>query len=58
MSNMSYCRFENTYADLLDCQNFLCEFGNFEDMDLSPTEAKYRDKLIELCHGIADDWEE
>ena len=27
---MSYCRFENTYADLKDCYNALSEAGSVE----------------------------
>lgn len=48
MANMSYCRFENTYQDLLDC------YHNIDDTDLSETEARYRKKLIELCQLITD----
>lgn len=41
MSNMSYCRFENTLADLEDC------YDNIEDtIDMSVEEAKARIKLI------------
>ena len=45
MSNMSYCRFENTYRDLRDC---------YENMEgkLSNDEAAYRQKLIKLCAEI------
>ena len=47
MSNMSYCRFGNTYADLHDC------FCSMEDENLSPTEIKARKKLVRLCIDIA-----
>ena len=50
MSNMSYCRFENTYRDLQDCKE------NMDDTDLSDTEKKYRKWLIELCQDIASDY--
>jgi len=46
---MSYCRFENTYKDLRDCQEYL------ED-DLTNTEKKYRQRLIDLCSDIAQDY--
>ena len=46
MSNMSYCRFENTYKDLLDCSE------NLMDDELSQSEAKYRQKLVKLCVEI------
>lgn len=44
-SNMSYCRFENTYNDLKDC------YDNMED-DLSKEESEYRESLISLCKDI------
>ena len=47
MSNMSYCRFENTYKDLQDC------FNNFDDdEDLSKREASFRIRLFQLCQDI------
>lgn len=45
--NMSYCMFENTYQDLLQCYDAI-------DEDLSVTEARYRKKLIDLCIEISD----
>lgn len=47
MANMSYCRFENTYSDLRDCDEHMGD-------DLSPDEAKYRKRIIELCKRIVD----
>ena len=45
MPNMSYCRFENTYNDLIDClDNINNEAGNERD-------ERYRIRLIKL---IAD----
>jgi hypothetical protein len=45
MGNMSYCRFENTYRDLVDCENQL----NANSIDcLSETEKKFAIKLIAL----------
>lgn len=49
MSNMSYCRFENTYKDLQDCLDHLT------DDDLSESEKNYRDWLIEVCQQIVDE---
>ena len=46
MSNMSYCRMENTYKDLLDSS---CHMGIVE----SVREAKFQIKLFELCESIA-----
>jgi len=62
MSNMSYCRFENTYRDLLDCESAIEEaIEEGPDHDISKSEKEYRDKLIELCENIvnmADDLRE
>jgi hypothetical protein len=52
MGNMSYCRFENTLADLRDCAD------NMDADDLSETEEKARKRLIALCKRIADDYAE
>lgn len=49
MSNMSYCRFENTYKDLADC------IDHMNETDLSETENLYRKKLIEACKYIVDE---
>ncbi|KKN01352.1 hypothetical protein LCGC14_1128490 [marine sediment metagenome] len=49
MSNMSYCRFENTLADLHDCYN------NINDT-LSDSESRARDGLIILCREFGDIW--
>lgn len=54
MANMSYCRMENTYSDLLDC------YHNWRDVD-SKSEKKYRSRLLDLCAMIVDDfrdWDE
>ena len=53
MGNMSYCRFENTYNALRDCQE---DMGTTPFINLSKTEDKYRLKLIQVCKQIADDW--
>ena len=50
MANMSYCRFENTYRDLLDCSIHI-------NSDLSESESYYRKLLIELCNQIIEDFE-
>lgn len=47
MSNMSYCRFENTARDLSDCQDHLTD-------NLSGTEAKARRELIDTCVSIVE----
>ena len=47
---MSYCRFENTFRDLLDCYNNLDESVN------SKTEQDFRERLIGLCKDIVDEY--
>ena len=50
MSNMSYCRFENTLKDLDDC------YENMDSKDLSETETLYRDHMIQMCVNIAEEY--
>ena len=45
---MSYCRFENTYRDLMDC------YYNMENSIYSDSEIRYKKQLIDLCARIAD----
>ena len=58
---MSYCRFENTYNDLLDCYD---ELSNSIDLnDINESEREYIPMLIELCRSIEQefgdmDWSE
>jgi len=52
MTNMSYCRFQNTYRDLVDCYDHLW------DNDYSLEEEKYRTMLINLCQNIAGETED
>jgi len=56
MGNMSYCRFENTLADLRDCEKAL---GNIYDEvgEMSSYEKNALPKLIELCKSISDNWD-
>lgn len=49
MANMTYCRFENTYNDLLDCQEVL---ANKPISELSESEKKYAMKLVYLCRAM------
>ena len=52
MSNMSYCRFQNTLHDLKDCLDALCDIdGNLSE--LSKEEARAADRLIIVCEEIA-----
>ena len=51
MSNMSYCRFENTMADLEDClRNIDREAENSRD-------ESSRQAMIELFREIAEDFD-
>ena len=49
MANMSYCRFQNTYRDLVDCYDNL-------NGSLSESESRYRERLVELCQSIVDEF--
>ena len=42
MPNMSYCRFENTYNDLIDC------LDNISDEASNERDERYRIKMIRL----------
>lgn len=46
MANMFYCRFENTYNDLMDCYNHI------DDKYLSIQEKQFKEKLLKLCQEI------
>jgi len=50
MPNMSYCRFENTYRDLLDCLDNMNE-------QLSKSEAGYKESLVDICREIINEYE-
>ena len=47
---MSYCRFENTYRDLVDCAQAMNE-------TLSESERKYKEKLVNVCQEIIEEYE-
>ena len=50
MSNMSYCRFQNTLEDLRDCEENLYE-------PCSKDEHRARINLLRLAHRIAADFD-
>ena len=52
MSNMSYCRFQNTLGDLDDCYENMDAIGK----DTSEEELAARLHLIALCKNIADEY--
>ncbi len=51
MSNMGYCRFENTVEDLDDC------YEHFGDQ-LSPEEDRARKRMMRICKDIIADYGE
>ena len=52
MSNMGYCRFQNTLSDLWDCEH------HWWDDDLSPAETQAKEKMLKLCKKIVEDTDE
>ena len=58
MSNMSYCRFENTLRDLRDCKEALDD-GALEDEKMDEEyERPAMLKLVSLCREIAEEYPE
>ena len=55
MSNMSYCRFQNTNDDLRDCYDWL---GENDPSKLSEDELKAFKRLVKLCRLIVDNFED
>lgn len=53
MSNMSYCRFQNTLNDLRDCYNAI-EEGEADDSELSREELEAKTALLMLCEKFSD----
>jgi hypothetical protein len=49
MSNMSYARFRNTLADLVDCLDNIYE-------EVSPEEGRARRELIRVAFDIVEDF--
>jgi hypothetical protein len=47
MSNMSYCRFQNTLSDLQDCADNITE-------KLDTEEAEARDQLMWIVRDLAE----
>lgn len=49
--NMSYCRFYNTYEDLIECKNALA------DKDIcSESEKVYAKLLLKACKSIIEEY--
>ena len=49
MSNMAYCRFQNTLNDLRDC------YEHLDDKFESEDEERARASLMKLCRKIAQE---
>ena len=52
MANMSYCRFENTYHDLIDC------FDNIWNEAENERDERYRKNMIRFLKDRLDEIEE
>jgi hypothetical protein len=50
MANMSYCRFQNTLPDLIDCQEHMHD-------EVSKHEERARNELIATCVEILESLE-
>lgn len=57
MSNMSYCRFENTSSDLSDCVYAMEEASDLPELRLSPTELQSMKWMRELCEKFLEESE-
>ena len=51
MSNMSYCRFQNTLYDLQDCADAI-EMGESTGKDISSSELSALMEMRDLCEYI------
>lgn len=52
MSNMSYCRFQNTDRDLADCEDTLENMMQGDEPPLSREELAAAKKLVGRCYNI------
>ena len=57
MSNMSYCRFENTSRDLRDCVDAMEEAYTVDELDLSQSELASMNRMRVLCQEFLDQYE-
>lgn len=58
MANMSYCRFENTFADFEDCLDTLRNYGSIQAAfnDINTTDRRFIRQLVELAVQMADEF--
>ena len=52
MANMSYCRFENTYNDMVDCYNAMMEMSTERYNQMREEEQFYLWEMIRLAKDI------
>lgn len=57
MSNMSYCRFENTSGDLQDCVNAMEEAETLAEMDLSKYEQAAMKRMVETAQEFLEHYD-
>lgn len=57
MSNMSYCRFENTYNDLRDCARVMEEACDLRELDLSRSEQLHMRLMRELAEQFIEEYD-
>ena len=57
MSNMSYCRFQNTLYDLQDCVNAI-EMGESTGEDISSSELSALMEMRDLCDYFVENLSE
>lgn len=56
MSNMSYCRFQNTGSDFEDCIEAMEEAMWIGGMDLSEEEARAMDEMYEQAQRFIEEY--
>ena len=54
MSNMSYCRYQNTLSDLRECRSAMAESSD-PWQGLSKEESAALTKLVRLCRQIGEE---
>lgn len=55
MANMSYCRFENTSRDLIDCVDVMMEAYDLQDLDLSNNELMSLKYMRTFCEKFLEE---
>jgi len=54
MTNMSYCMFENTLADLQQVYDAIVN-GDVDESELSNTEKRSKGALLDLCVAMVEE---